>query len=137
MNTDDLKRQIDLLDAQLPRDKAFMIIQRTRDGGNVYANRLGYARFALEILRAAYFKDLAGTPGLPVLNVEAKEFLDPASDRPNFALNLTDKMPTDFQPGPPTAKQGTCVGRVLHGVLVIGVALLAAIGAATVWSWVL
>jgi len=137
MSTDNLKSLLDQLDAQLPHDKAFMIVQLRRDRSQVFANRLGYGRFALEILRAAFFKDLAGTPGLPLLNIDKKEFLDPASHRPDFALNLADKFPTDFQVGPPPAKQGTCVGRVLYGALVLGVAALALIGAATVWSWAL
>ena len=125
----ELEELIGRLDGLVPSDGAHLTITADSDGHTSVGNRLGYLRLGIEILVAA-LHPVPATEEKPAHVVPQLDGLLSEGSRPPFEMCELDES---IGARPPVESRLGFFGQMGVGVGVVGVLILALIGAAVLW----
>jgi hypothetical protein len=129
----ELLELVERLDRLVPREGARLTMPADRDGRTTVGNRLGYLRLGVEILVAA-LRPVPEDDELPTRVVpRLDELLTPGSRPPLELCELDESIVSR----PPAQSRFGGLGQIGTGVVVVLILVLAFIGLAVLWRWVL
>ena len=120
---------IEKLDAFVPRETASVQVQFDAEGGAVYANRNGYQRLGIELLKSV---SRAEAGKKERLEVDWDYLLSKDSDRADYTLLLVNELPNRSIPN---KEQGRDIGWLIFGLIILLV-VLASVGAVAIIRWI-
>ena len=128
----ELRRMLERLDEMLPVDGAHVTIPASADAPTI-GNRAGYLRLGLELMIAALDPVAADDPESARIVPRLQGIFSEGSRSPFERCELDEAIAAR----PPVQSRLGAVGQMATGVLVVLVLILAFIGAAVVWRFVL
>lgn len=129
MDEKQISQLVKELDALVPREAAAVQVQFDDEGGTIYANRNGYLRLGIELLRSVTMAEAGKTKRLEVdwIYLLAKD-----SDQADYTPLLVDELP---KRAIPTKEQGRDVGWLIFGLIILLV-FSASVGAVAIIRWI-
>jgi hypothetical protein len=129
----ELQELVERLDRLVPSEGARLTMPADRDGRASVGNRLGYLRLGVELLVAG-LHPVPEDDDLPTRVVPRLGELLTAGSRTPFELCELDES---IVSRPPAQSRFGAFGQIGTGVIVVLILILAFIGLAVMWRWVL
>ena len=128
----ELDELVTRLDGLVPKEGAHLTISANPDGNTAVGSRLGYLRFAVEMLRAAVRPAPSSDEAPPRILPNLDYLLTTGSETPFDLCEIDESIVSR----PPVASQLGAIGQLAAGVLTVGAIILLLIGSLVVWRWV-